>query len=285
MTSRIPNDEDDEDSDMDDEMEDDIDDMDEEKGNFEMDEDDDDAEPPEPPRLLSAMVVPASLRGEYDSSQSTGTVLSSLSGDANQDPPSRKEESEEKSTPSSHDDEKRKSVITTTTTGTALTLPTQNRTAPALNSDTYKTTKPKGRMSLIASDDDWGISEIMRAPFNSSNHSQRMLDISQDEPSSPVKPVKKEAVKILERMKQGMAMNSDGDALIRDYYQDTSMRNRGWTTTTTTTMARTTSEGEEHCMRQTLFAIAIIIGVLFIVAIILVIVLLVQEHENKSTAG
>ena len=263
----------------------------------------DDTAAPQPPRLLSAMVAAEAAKVGNDSAESGGTLFSSLSGDRSRVRRTTLTASETTTTASSKDpsrgvsdskSEQKDEYLTpelpqplalpflplTTLSSPAPAPPTTammtlnqnhqppNETRESLNVDSIF---EKPRWSLFGSDEEWGISDILRPPLGLGTAEHSGSDRTNSYPSSN-KPSK-----VLERMKQGMAITRDDGALITDYYNTTTGGRRQPTLVTT--------ETDKQCMHLALHIIGVVIVLLVITAVILVLVLVFQEHANRKAAA
>ena len=261
----------------------------------------DDTAAPQPPRLLSAMVAAEAAKVGNDSAESGGTLFSSLSGDRSRVRRTTLTASETTTTLSSKDrsrgvsdsNSEQKDEYLTPEPPQPLALPflpltTLSSPAPAPPTTAMMTLNPqppnetrqslnvdsifeKPRWSLFGSDEEWGISDILRPPLGLGTAEHSGSDRTNSYPSSN-KPSK-----VLERMKQGMAITRDDGALITDYYNTTTGGRRQPTLVTT--------ETDKQCMHLALHIIGVVIVLLVITAVILVLVLVFQEHANRKAAA
>ena len=261
----------------------------------------DDTAAPQPPRLLSAMVAAEAAKVGNDSAESGGTLFSSLSGDRSRVRRTTLTASETTTTLSSKDrsrgvsdsNSEQKDEYLTPELPQPLALPflpltTLSSPAPAPPTTAMMTLNPqppnetrqslnvdsifeKPRWSLFGSDEEWGISDILRPPLGLGTAEHSGSDRTNSYPSSN-KPSK-----VLERMKQGMAITRDVGALITDYYNTTTGGRRQPTLVTT--------ETDKQCMHLALHIIGVVIVLLVITAVILVLVLVFQEHANRKAAA
>jgi hypothetical protein len=118
----------------------------------------------------------------------------------------------------------------------------------------------------LGDDDEWGFSDMLTSPFDG-------RDEWNDSQSSDPKP--KGPSKVLQRMKQGMAITRDDGALITDYYQDRTGRGRS-------TIPTITSQQDDECMRHILFVIGVIICLLVIVVVVVMVILVLQELADRN---
>jgi hypothetical protein len=264
----------------------------------------DDTTAPQPPRLLSAMVAAEAAKVGNDSAESGGTLFSSLSGDRSRVRRTTLTASETTTTASSKDPSRAVSdsnpepkdeyltpeppqplalppflpavPMSSPPTTAMMTLnqhsnpPSETRQSMALDSIFQKP-----RWSLFGSDEEYGMSDIMGSPFDTSRITGTAEHSGSDR-THPYPAIKKPS-KLLERMKQGMAITRDDGALITDYY-DTTAGGRSRPTSVT-------SENDEQCMRRALYVIGVVIVLLVITVVILVLVLVVQEKNSRNAAA